>query len=48
MEQVSSKSRCKKLLAEAIKSEKPPHALYPFETKVLELSHVGYKHGFPQ
>ena len=43
-----AKADARKLLAEAIKSDKPLHALYPFETKVLELSHVGYKHGFPQ
>ena len=39
------KANAKSLFAEAIKSEKPLHPLYPFETKILELSHVGYKHG---
>jgi hypothetical protein len=41
------KANAKSLFEEAIKSksEKPLHPLYPFETKILELSHVGYKHG---
>lgn len=32
------------LLVEAIKSEKPLHPLYPFETKIMELTQIGYKH----
>jgi len=32
------------LLREAIKSDKEVHELYPFETKILELSHIGYEH----
>jgi hypothetical protein len=32
------------LLADAIGSDKPLHPLYPFETKIMELSHIGYKH----
>ena len=39
-----TRADAKKLLAEAIKSEEPLHPLYPFETKIMELSHIGYKH----
>ncbi len=43
---VPAKAEARNLLAEAIrsKSEEPLHALYPFETKIMELSHIGYKH----
>ena len=34
----------RKLLAQAIESDEPLHPLYPFETKIMELSHIGYKH----
>jgi hypothetical protein len=40
-----AKADAMKLFAEAIRSDKPVHPLYPFETKIIELSHVGYKHG---
>lgn len=40
-----SKADARNLLAEAIKSVKPLHPLYPFETKIMELTHIGYKHG---
>jgi hypothetical protein len=38
------KTQAKSLLTEAIKSKskKPLHDLYPFETKIMELRHVGY------
>jgi hypothetical protein len=41
------KADARNLLVEAIRSasEKPPHPQYPFETKILELSHIGYNHG---
>jgi hypothetical protein len=40
-----AKAEARNLLAEAIKSDKPLHPLYPFETKIMELSHIGHKHG---
>jgi len=40
-----AKADARNLLAEAIKSDKPLHPLYPFETKIMELSHIGYEHG---
>lgn len=39
------KADARNLLSESIKSAKPVHPLYPLETKVMELSHIGYKHG---
>jgi hypothetical protein len=33
-----------KLLTEAIKSDKPLHTFCPFETKIMEVCHIGYKH----
>jgi len=39
------KAEAQNLLEEAIRSDKPLHPLYPFETKIMELSHIGYKHG---
>jgi hypothetical protein len=41
----NEKAEAKNLLIEAIKSDLPIHRLYPIETKVMELSHIGYKHG---
>ena len=38
-----AKVEAKKRLAEAITPDEP-HLLYPFETKILELSHIGYEH----
>jgi hypothetical protein len=38
------KADARNLLSEAIKSDKPLHPLYPLETKIMELSHIGYKH----
>jgi hypothetical protein len=35
------------VLAEAISAagtNRPLHPLYPFETKIMELSHIGYNH----
>jgi hypothetical protein len=40
-----AKAEARDLLAAAIRSNKPLHPLYPFETKIMELSHIGYKHG---
>ena len=39
------KSNSQNRLAKAIRSDKSLHPLYPFETKIIELSHIGYKHG---
>jgi hypothetical protein len=41
------KADARNLFEEAINSasEKPLHPSYPFETKILELSHIGYNHG---
>ncbi len=38
------KDEARNLLANAIKSAKPVHPLYPFVTRIMELSHIGYKH----
>ena len=38
------KGKARTMLAEAIKSDKPLHPLYPFETKIMESSHIGHKH----
>jgi hypothetical protein len=32
----------RKVLTEAIRSSKPLHPDYPFETKIMELSRIGY------
>ncbi len=39
------KSEAKNLLLSPIRFTKPPHPLYPFETKIMELCYIGYKHG---
>jgi hypothetical protein len=39
------KAEARALLADAIKSNKPLHPQYPHETKIMELSHIGHKHG---
>jgi len=41
---IADKNEALRLLREAIKSDKEVHKLYPFETKILELSHIGYEH----
>jgi hypothetical protein len=38
------KDKAVKILRNAIKSDKPLHVHYPVETKIMELSHIGYKH----
>lgn len=38
------KSKARSLLEKAINSDKPMHPLYPFETRIIEFSHIGYKH----
>ena len=38
-------NEARRLLTEAIISDKPLHPLYPLETKIMELSHIGYKQG---
>jgi hypothetical protein len=35
-----AKDNARDLLVDAIKSEKPLHPLYPFETKIMELTHI--------
>ena len=42
-----AKAEARRLLEEAINSasDRPLHPSYPFETKILELSHIGYNHG---
>ena len=40
-----ARAEARDLVAEAIQSNKQLHPLYPFETKIMELSHIGYKHG---
>ncbi len=42
---LKDKGAARNILANAIHSNKPLHPLYPFETKIIELSHIGYKHG---
>jgi hypothetical protein len=37
------KDEALKQLTGAIKSDKPVHPHYPHETKIMELSHIGYK-----
>jgi hypothetical protein len=39
-----ARAEAKDRLADAIRSDRPLHPLYPFETKIMELSHIGYKH----
>jgi hypothetical protein len=39
------KAEAIKALREAMRSEQTIHELYPYETKFLELSHIGYEHG---
>ncbi len=39
------KAEASNLLRNAIRSSKPLHPLYPLETKIMELSHIGHKHG---
>ena len=39
------KGEARNLLADAVRSDKPLHPLYPLETKIMELSHIGRKHG---
>jgi hypothetical protein len=39
------KAQTRNLLTDAIRSNRPLHPLYPLETKIIELSHIGYKHG---
>jgi len=39
------KEEAMNILIKAIKSEKSLHPFYPYETKIMELSHIGYKHG---
>jgi hypothetical protein len=39
------KAEARNLVTSAIESDKPLHPLYPLETKIMELSHIGYKHG---
>ena len=39
-----AKANARNLLAEAVRTKEPLHPLYPFETKIIELSHIGYKH----
>ncbi len=38
------KDEAQKQLIQAISSNKPLHPDYPLETKIMELSHIGYKH----
>lgn len=39
------KAQAMNLLTDAVRSSMPLHPLYPLETKIMELSHIGYKHG---
>jgi len=39
------KEDAKRILERSVKGTEPPHDLYPFETKIMELSHIGSKHG---
>ncbi len=41
----NEKVEARNLFAGEIKSYRPLHPLYPLETKIMELSHIGYKHG---
>lgn len=41
----SHKAEATALLTGAIRSNRPLHPLYPLETKIMELSHIGYEHG---
>jgi hypothetical protein len=36
------KVEARNVITEVIKSDRPIHLLYPFETKIIELSHMGY------
>ena len=38
-----AKSEARNLLTSSIESDKPLHPLYPVETKIMELSHIGHK-----
>jgi hypothetical protein len=38
-------AEARNLLVEAIGNAHPPHIRYPFETKIMELCHIGHKHG---
>jgi hypothetical protein len=39
------KAEARNVLADTVRSNKPLHPLYPRETKIMELSHIGHKHG---
>jgi hypothetical protein len=39
------KDKAEGILINAIRSPKALHPLYPMETKIIELCHIGYKHG---
>jgi len=39
------KDLARNIFANAIQSDKSIHPLYPFETRIMELCHIGYKHG---
>jgi hypothetical protein len=41
----SQQEAAKTTIAETINAIRPIHELYPLETKIMELSHIGYKHG---
>jgi len=41
----TDKNESVRVLTDNIRADRPLHALYPWETKVMELSHAGCKHG---
>ncbi len=40
----SEKGQALRILTDSIETNRAPHRLYPWETKLMELSHAGYKH----
>jgi hypothetical protein len=40
----TQKQEAVRVLTDSIKADRPLHPLYPWETKIMELSHAGYKH----
>jgi hypothetical protein len=40
----TKKAEAHRMLTQAIKSQRPIHSLYPYETKIMELSLIGYNH----
>jgi hypothetical protein len=38
------KAAAQNMLRKAIQSTEPIHPSYPYETKIMELCHIGYNH----